>query len=34
MPFPRFVLSLVGASLILWGAKGEVLNMPMIGVVK
>lgn len=33
MPFPRFVLSLVGASLILWGAKGEVLNMPMIGVV-
>ncbi|HSJ04249.1 MAG: hypothetical protein ACAI34_08720 [Verrucomicrobium sp.] len=32
-PSFRFVLALVGASLILWGAKGEVLNMPMVGVV-
>lgn len=32
-PSFRFVLALAGASLILWGAKGEVLNMPMIGVV-
>jgi hypothetical protein len=32
-PSFRFVLALVGASLVLWGAKGEVLNMPMIGVV-
>lgn len=27
-PSFRFILALVGASLILWGAKGQVLNIP------